>query len=185
MPCASKTGSKACEPGLGLIQLCTIAFSGPKIFSDADSQSWVSSNPTAHNNKCVDRQEITMVCEATRHHGVERYQSITTLGVATESTGESFISWKRLGQMWIRVFIRQFQSKFHCRVVGGGSGSGSSSGSEQPVGTPISSLIHRYKSANLQRSEQNGIWAAVTSAVNGRPQVGHFAEKLDFDMPRE
>jgi hypothetical protein len=43
-----------------------------------------------------------MVCEATRHHGVDRYQSITTLGVATESTGESFIyletSWSDVDQ---------------------------------------------------------------------------------------
>jgi len=77
------------------------------------------------------------------------------------------------------------QSKFHCRVVGGGWGSESSSGSEQAVGTPISSLIHRFKSTNLQRSEQNGIQAAAVSAVKDRLQVGHFDEKLVCDMLRE
>ena len=81
-------------------------------------------------------------------------------------------------------FIQRFQSKFHCRCEGGGSGSGSSSGSEEPVGIPISSLIQRCKSANLQRSEQKGMWAAVAAAVKSRPQVGHFAEKLVFDILR-
>jgi hypothetical protein len=69
--------------------------------------------------------------------------------------------------------------------VGGGSGSESSSSSEQPVGTPISSLIQRCKSTNLHRSEQNGMCAAATSTVNERAQVGHFDEKLGFDMLRE
>ena len=41
-----------------------------------------------------------MHCEAKRHHGAVRYQSIATLGVATESTGESFIS---LDTSWSNV----------------------------------------------------------------------------------
>ena len=40
---------------------------------------------------CVALHEITMLWDANGHHGVARYQSIATLGVATESTGVSFI----------------------------------------------------------------------------------------------
>ena len=79
-----------------------MASSGPKIKCDAEIHSCVSSNPAAQSSKCVDRQEMTMHWDAKRHQGVERNQSIATLGVATESKRESFIyldmSWAEVDQ---------------------------------------------------------------------------------------
>gem|GEM_PF-3834369 len=50
---------------------------------------------------------------------------------------------------------------------------------------PISSLIQRYKSAILHRSEQKGINEDVVSITKTRLQVGQVPEKLVFDMTRE
>lgn len=68
-----------------------MAESGENIQCAVFNQNCVSSSATAHDNKWVERQEMTILWEANRHHGVERYQSMVTFGIATESTGESFI----------------------------------------------------------------------------------------------
>ena len=80
-----------CAGSIGEIQSCTMALSGEKIQCAVFNQNCVSSSATAQNNKWVERQEMTTLWEANRHHGVERYQSMVTFGMATESTGESFI----------------------------------------------------------------------------------------------
>ena len=52
---------------------------------------WVASRATAQSSRCEALQEIPTLCEASRHQGAERYQSIATRGTSTLLGGVSFM----------------------------------------------------------------------------------------------
>ena len=67
------------------------ANSGLNAKNEMDVIQWVAIRAKAHSSRCEALQEIPTLCEASRHQGAERYQSIATRGTSTLLGGLSFM----------------------------------------------------------------------------------------------
>jgi hypothetical protein len=157
--------------------------SGAKSHPLKPIKAWVAKSARAQSPRCEARQEIASEWEISLHQGVERYQSIDTLGTTAIFDDESF-----MGANGLRSGVAD-QSNRHSLGELGGWGSSSCSGSSQVcAGKPISSVNQWFRSTILQRIEQNGIVGAWISAGKCFRQVGHWisgSEAIDALVQRK